>query len=181
MRLPPRRKRSDMANPDPPEDAGVDQAVHHVSERLKRGRPKPKLQPPLTPMIDVTFQLLLFFILTMQFRQAEGQIPADLPVEQGEKAKVTTPLEPITVYLRPSPGDPEAVEIEISRYSTVIQGWQHLYSVLVELQKDFDSSDVPVVIKPTGKTLWSHALNAFNQGRRARFENVAFAKRGGGG
>jgi biopolymer transport protein ExbD len=45
-----------------------DATVHHVSQRTKRGRLKPKMAPPLTPMIDVTFLLLLYFLLTINFR-----------------------------------------------------------------------------------------------------------------
>ena len=36
------------------------------------------IQPPLTPMIDVTFQLLLYFLLTTEFREDEGQIPGSI-------------------------------------------------------------------------------------------------------
>jgi len=38
-----------------------------------------KAAPPLTPMIDVTFQLLLFFLLACQFRPQEGSLPGTLP------------------------------------------------------------------------------------------------------
>ena len=47
-----------------------DETTHYESARKKRARPKAKMQPPLTPMIDVTFQLLLFFLLSFTFRQA---------------------------------------------------------------------------------------------------------------
>jgi len=33
----------------------------------------------MTPMIDVTFLLLLFFLCTLQFKRLEGKIPALLP------------------------------------------------------------------------------------------------------
>ena len=33
----------------------------------------------LTPMIDIFFQLLVFFLLTMQFREAEGKLLSQLP------------------------------------------------------------------------------------------------------
>jgi biopolymer transport protein ExbD len=37
----------------------------------------------LTPMIDVTFQLIIFFLLTSQFTQA-SRTEVDLPVQPGE-------------------------------------------------------------------------------------------------
>jgi len=33
----------------------------------------------MTPMIDVVFQLLIFFMLTMQFKEVEGQLLSQLP------------------------------------------------------------------------------------------------------
>lgn len=38
----------------------------------------------LTPMIDVTFLLLIFFLLTLQFRTLEGKIPSLLPKDAGD-------------------------------------------------------------------------------------------------
>jgi len=54
------------------------QAVGRSGGMGKRRTAKP--QTPMTPMIDVTFQLLLFFIMTFEFRQSEGMIPGTLPV-----------------------------------------------------------------------------------------------------
>ena len=79
-----------------------DTSVHYIPPRRKRGRGKPKMQPPLTPMIDVTFQLLLFFLLTFQFREREGQIPGSLPnTGQGGQADQVELLVPIRISLRP--------------------------------------------------------------------------------
>jgi biopolymer transport protein ExbD len=37
----------------------------------------------MTPMIDVVFQLLIFFMLTMQFREVEGKLLSHLPKTHG--------------------------------------------------------------------------------------------------
>jgi len=44
--------------------------ARYVPPRKKRQPARPDIQPPLTPMIDVTFQLILFFILV-------GQVASD--------------------------------------------------------------------------------------------------------
>ena len=36
-------------------------------------------EAPLTPMIDIVFQLLVFFMLTMQFKESEGKLLSQLP------------------------------------------------------------------------------------------------------
>lgn len=40
-------------------------------------------QPNMTPFIDVVFQLLIFFMLTLHFKQIEGQIISQLPKDKG--------------------------------------------------------------------------------------------------
>lgn len=153
-----------------------EQAVHYVSERKKRARPKGTMQPPMTPMIDVTFQLLLFFILTMQFRQAEGQIPADLPSEDGPKSPVMTPLDDITVLLQSGGEDPGSFPVvEIEKYGTGPMGsWGELHQTLVALKGRF-SDENPVIIKPKARVRWTDVINAYNQARRAGYKVVGFA------
>ena len=41
----------------------------------------------MTPMIDVTFLLLIFFIVTLNFRTLEGRLDANLPKENGSGPK----------------------------------------------------------------------------------------------
>lgn len=135
------------------------------------------MQPPLTPMIDVTFQLLLFFILTMQFRPPEGQIPADLPAGAAPSAAEMVPLEPVRIILRA--GMDGAADIEVARYAGAIGGWAALHEVLRDLRADFGSPDVPVIIEPGPGVSWQHALNALRQAQRAGFEDITFAYKAG--
>ena len=156
---------------EPTKHTADGKTAHYVSARKKRGRPKPKIQPPLTPMIDVTFQLLLFFLLTFTFREAEGQIPGRLPVgdvTQGQDVKV----DPIFVVIRPA-GD-QAI-YEMSGVNVGIHGPEELYRTLMGRQKALSSKEVPVVIKPRGDVAWQHVVEAFNQAIRAKFTNIGFA------
>ena len=43
-----------------------------------------KVQMPITPMLDMTFQLLFFFLLNYHPTAAEGQMDLALPTEQGK-------------------------------------------------------------------------------------------------
>ena len=74
-----------------------DETVHYVSDRKKRSKQRPTraIQPPLTPMIDVTFLLLVFFLLACRFRVAEGQILAKLPDISGPDVAPALKTKPI--------------------------------------------------------------------------------------
>ena len=152
-----------------------DDTVHYVSARTKRERPKPKMQPPLTPMIDVTFQLLLFFLLTFTFREAEGNIPGTLPEEGTGGVSAQEMLDrPIIVNLRPTGDRREFVIYEISELSVSPRDAKELYAQLV-MRRGQLGKQVPVVIKPRGDVRWQFVVEAFNQAVRAQFENIGFA------
>ncbi|MFW6145974.1 MAG: biopolymer transporter ExbD [Planctomycetota bacterium] len=151
----------------------ADAADRLRAARAVRRRPPLRLQPPLTPMIDVTFQLLLFFLLTMRFTPPEGQLPADLPRLESSTAAVA-PLEPVRVRLERTEA---GLRIDLSRYHLAVDSFGALHETLVELRERFGSGDPPVVIVPGDGVTWADALNAYNEARRAAFVNVAFGRR----
>jgi biopolymer transport protein ExbD len=54
----------------------------------------------LTPMIDVVFLLLIFFIVTLKFKVLEGKLPTFLPKDVGvNAAPVDDLLEKLEVYI----------------------------------------------------------------------------------
>ena len=75
--------------------------------RRKRKRPEPtsavKEEMEMTPMIDVTFLLLVFFLLTLKFKVLEGKLAAYLPKDAGPNP-TTVPLDPIDVHVKVVPG-----------------------------------------------------------------------------
>jgi biopolymer transport protein ExbD len=64
----------------------------------RRKREEDKASPDLTPMIDVTFQLLIFFILCTRFRHDERNFQTDLPRKEGLNDDVSPPKEQLTIY-----------------------------------------------------------------------------------
>jgi len=130
------------------------------------------MQPPLTPMIDVTFQLLLFFLVAFQLPQPEGPIPATLP-EAGRGRHEAPLARPIRIEIRPV-GDNAAL-YEIDLYPKQMDDPNEVYSVLEARKNVAGTSDLPVVIKPTGNVRWRFAVEAFNAAVRAKFTSIAFA------
>jgi biopolymer transport protein ExbD len=151
-------------------------------EGLKASSPQPRagrrrtMQPPLTPMIDVTFQLLLFFLLTCEFRESEGSIPGTLPAI-GRIAVSRQPPppqpDPIRIQVRPS-ANREAAVYQVSGVLGTIAGPAELYGHLRRLQGRLGGADVPVVIAPKRDVPWEFVVEAFNQAVRARFRKIGF-------
>jgi len=159
-----------------PEEVG-----HYQSARQQRALPKPRMQPPLTPMIDVTFQLLLFFLLTTEFRVAEGNIPGTLP--QAPSAATATPeevpLDPVKILVRPAGELLQQAVFEIEGAAFQLASPEKLYEQLVSRRKQAGGSkEIPVVIHPRYDVRWDFVVEAFNQAVRAEYKNITFAHGG---
>jgi len=63
----------------------------------RRRRPEVARKPDMTPMIDVTFLLLVFFIVTLNIRQLEGRLDAALPKDRGVNPDPSEQIEKVEV------------------------------------------------------------------------------------
>ena len=155
-----------------------DETVHRVSARQRKKGPKTSnMQPPLTPMIDVTFQLLLFFLLTCEFRESEGNIPGTLPAKGSVMMQVTNtpPPDPIRIRIRPSVNRASA-SYEVTGVAVVINNPTDLYAFLKNRQEQVGSDEVPIIILPSADVPWEFVVQAFNQAVQAKYKKIGFAQ-----
>lgn len=170
--------------PDPPpwpgDVASAGRVEHPIRARTRQPRTIRELN--LTSFLDVTFQLLIFFVLTASFVFGEGILPADLPSGRSPTTEEDPepPLQPITIVLRSLGGGD--VSIQLEGLATPPADFAELYVRLQGLQNGperptapFNASD-PVVIKPDANITWDHVINAFNAAVRAKYTNVNFAQ-----
>jgi biopolymer transport protein ExbD len=155
-----------------------DETVHHQSPSKKRKKKgMANMQPPLTPMIDVTFQLLLFFILTCEFRESEGMIPGTLPSKGNVAQQVSEEPPPDPIQVKVMPGmSPEHATYEMTGVGTAIPSPAELFALLKQRQERVGSKEVPVVILPMQDVAWGFVVEAFNQAKRAEFKKIGFAQ-----
>ncbi|QQE10929.1 biopolymer transporter ExbD [Planctomycetota bacterium] len=155
--------------------------VAHKSVRKRRALPPAKMQLQITPLIDVIFQLLIYFMVTATFVVGEGSLTANLP-HGGEQAtsKAMHPEQPLNIVLKPV--GYSDVSIHIATYK-VTDSFVDLQLHLETLQyapdlgrRGFYKPDNPVIIKPQGEVRWQHVLNAFNAAIAKGYTNVSFAK-----
>ncbi len=159
------------------------ETVHHEGSARKRGYQGGVKQLNLTSMLDVCFQLLIFFVLTANFAMNEGILAADMP--QGvppTPTEPTTPDEPVVIVLRPVGAND--VSIWVQRGPSISDGDFHrLYTYLNNSRFDprtnpngLYENDNPIVIKPMPKVQWEHVVSAFNAVIRAKYTAVSFAQ-----
>ena len=62
-----------------------------------------KVEIPMTPMIDIVFQLLVFFIFTMKVGGQEGDFNIKMPIESPSVALPDEALLPLKIHMRATP------------------------------------------------------------------------------
>ncbi len=132
----------------------------------------------LTPMIDITFNLLIFFLVATSFRPAEGVLRGKLP-RAAEPARLqAVPIS--SVYVRIEQVGPNFDECQLLIENT---GWHSgSFAKLADalaavLQLPGYDEQVPVVIAASGNVAWDHVVNAYNAAVRAGFKNIGFGSR----
>ena len=147
-------------------------------ERVRRRRPGAGMSLHLAPMIDVTFLLLIFFLLSTTFRRPEGILGANLPRESGPPS-VALPISPVVVRLTstgPAPGD-YAIQIDNFEAQPVTFGELTQFLVDIRRNEGFDD-ETPVVIVASVDTLWEPVVDCWNAAVRAACKNISFGGEG---
>ena len=62
--------------------------------RRRKGDPVPEVELPITPMLDMAFQLLTFFVFTYHPSALEGQMELTLPASGEAQAKSQEDVDP---------------------------------------------------------------------------------------
>jgi biopolymer transport protein ExbD len=130
---------------------------------------KEKLELSMTPMIDVVFLLLIFFMVTTTFNR-QTEVKVKLPEAVGEEAEqypkmVTLTIDAKGVY---SLKDEDNVAHEL-----VTQTKESLKQALVTLAEH--SKDVPFVINADNNTPTKAVITALDVAGQAGFNQITFS------
>jgi len=127
----------------------------------------------LTPMIDVIFLLLIYFVITANFTIDEGTLLATMPGNSAEN-RPEDDLDPPTNIDLTSADDGVTYSIVVNgqriENATALAGYMTNRVATAQMAKD----DI-VQIKPQGVVRWQHVVNVFNACVSAELENVGFA------
>jgi len=68
--------------------------------RKRKRKSEDPIKGDMTPMIDIVFQLLIFFMLTIQCKTLEGKLAAYLPKDVGVNKSEAEPKEKVEIRLK---------------------------------------------------------------------------------
>jgi biopolymer transport protein ExbD len=122
----------------------------------------------MTPLIDVIFLLLIFFIMTMQFQKPEGVLANRLPEKDGRSVTQQQDLEIVRLRIRLSitEGDMPAIRLQ----DREVRSYDELYGFLTMLPED-----VLLVVEPEARVPYRHVVGVYNACLKAEKRNIVFS------
>jgi biopolymer transport protein ExbD len=162
----------------PPDRPVSEPALQPMSARFRRRRWQgriPTLSLNLTPMIDLVFNLLFFFLVVSRFGAIAGMLPMPLP-GQAAVASTEVPRTPIRIRLLPADGGDRIGQATIDRFH---EGPCPLPMLATELgrilrqEAGFDA-DTPVHLLAGDEVAWDHMVNAYNAALAAGYHRIFF-------
>lgn len=159
----------------------------------KKADPAPEVVLPITPMLDMAFQLLTFFIFTYHPSALEGHMDLTLPAAGEAKAKSADMVDPstssadqelelpseITVVLKTqqdasSDGSISQISVQQRAGDTVIPSPEALEKFLQKAQKELSNQD-DIKILADSRIKYAYVIQVMDICTRAGFRNVGFA------
>ena len=122
----------------------------------------------MTPLIDVIFLLLIFFIMTMQFQKPEGVLANRLPEKDGNSATQQQDLEIVRLRIRLNITDGDIPAIRLQ--DREVRSYDELYGFLTMLPED-----VLLVVEPEARVPYRHVVGVYNACLKAEKHNIVFS------
>ena len=135
----------------------------------------------LTPMIDVVFLLLIYFMVATEFRTAEESFPMDLPIrEHGQSLMLDR--EPLVIFVESTGEDQHVVRLRLEGPWDPVPSVDALFAFLhSNLAEGLGSSGLftrthPILIRPTPQVAWAQVLEIYNTAAKANYTNITLDK-----
>ena len=122
----------------------------------------------MTPLIDVIFLLLIFFILAIRLEKPEGVLENILPVSDGQSiAEQQKDWEVVKLRVKLIT---EGGQLKIYLQERVVYTYKDLLSYLNMLPQE-----IMLVIEPEAKVPYKYVIGVYNTCIKAKKSNIVFA------
>jgi len=141
----------------------------------------------LTSMIDVTFLLLIYFLVATEFKLGEEVYRLDLPERMPaelDRDPFELDEEPLRIDVMTTGMGPRACTLRLDGPYPQPRSFDELSHFLNERRISeatpggMFQADHPVIVRPAGMTRWEHAIETFNTVVKSGYTNVTFARPG---
>lgn len=131
----------------------------------------------VTPMIDIIFCLIIFFMCSFHFKALEGKFDSWLPKEKGPNPSPVVPpvLEEIRVLLS---FDEPTRGVVTRMGARAVDSQAELGSLLAAARLDYESlgkRDVPAIIDAEPRVPWTAVVRTMDACRASGLRRVEFA------
>ena len=141
-------------------------------EAERREPAKAKLS--ITPMIDVVFLLLIFFMVGMKFKELDRRLEANLPRTNGPPRRHEVPTE---IWIEIRNGGTQAMRHADVRVGGVaIENWDHLHTQLALLAGQPNGRADPVIVAPADDALHDWVMTVLDHLNQLQFHSISFRR-----
>ena len=143
-------------------------AVSQFTQKLSQE----EIKVDMTPMIDVTFLLLIFFMCTLHFKSLEGMLASYLPKDQGvfSVPVKSNPQEPIHIKLLRSNENTTILWVGASKFQKEDK-FDRLYNLvkaIVSKSVIQKKAGIPIIIDPEINVTFQDVISTLNVCRKVQ-------------
>ncbi len=126
----------------------------------------------MTPMIDVVFQLIIFFMTTIRFKELEGKFETQLPKDVGPNSRsIDANLLKVDVGLHADPSMRDGFFVTLN--GARVPGLATLCARLTEMKRL--SPELKATLLPGRGINYSHVVMVIDECVKARMQDITFA------
>jgi biopolymer transport protein ExbD len=154
-----------------------------------KGDPPVEVTLPITPMLDMSFQLLAFFVMTFQSASAlEGQLDMYLPKGGTPQAKKADEVDltkdsdadleqqaDVTVVVSSTRGEVDGLSIREKTKNTPVSGLPALKGALEKLRGELGEKQTSIKIEADSKLKYDRLVKVMDACLGAGFKSVGFS------
>ncbi|MFH2046888.1 MAG: biopolymer transporter ExbD [Pseudomonadota bacterium] len=122
----------------------------------------------ITPLIDVIFLLMIFFLMTINFNKSEGVLENKLP-QTSSKTSSETPKDYETVKLRVKMIKEKNL-LKIYLQERVVYNYNDLLHYLNQLPED-----ILIIFEPSDNVPFKHVIGVYNVCLKSKKNNIVFS------
>ena len=128
----------------------------------------------LTPMVDVVFLLLIFFMVGMKFKELDRKLEADLP-KAGKPLDDDTQPPPSEIWVMiKNAGTPSNPRVKVIIDQRPFTNWDDIHNTLARLAKAPGAKQDPVIIAPDDDALHGWLMKILDSLNQLQFRNINF-------